>query len=675
MSQAGELNVVQNHPEIPTMFSTNSGTAIPIANELEILGTGAVSTSGATNVVTISVVGVAETLTGNSGGAVGPDGSNNINVVGDGTTIDVVGDAATHTLTISTVGSGVLETLTGNTGGAISPTSGNINTLGTGSITIAGSGSTLTTELTGLTDHAVLIGAGTATITKVGPDATSGIPLISQGSSTDPAFGTAVVAGGGTGDTSFTAYAPVCGGTTTTAALQSASSGISNSGYVLTSTGSSSLPTWQAASGGSAITTIDGDSGSISGTTVKIWANNNSQNCGSSVKFVNSGTVSVLDVTDSSYNTLVGNVAGNSHLSGNSNTGFGDEALTGLTSGNDNTAIGVDALASVSSGNGNTGIGYNSLYIASTGSYNIGLGYQAGINYLTSETQNILIGHNGVTGDSNVLRIGTQSSGTYAISSTYIAGITGATPTSANTPQVVLCDNTGNLAVISSSTSGYVLTSNGISSTPSFQATASTSITLDGDSGSATGTTLTISGGSTGLTTSASGTTVDLTGTLNVGHGGTGDSSFTAYMPICGGTTSTAALQSVATGTAGYVLTYVSSSALPTWQTPAAATTPWTDESTNFSPAANNGYFVTGTATATLPASPSQGNTIHFSVDTTQILTITANTGQVIRIGSAVSASAGTAANNARGDSVTLVYRSSDAAWIASSVIGTWTVT
>jgi hypothetical protein len=51
-----------------------------------------------------------------------------------------------------------------------------------------------------------------------------------------------------------------------------------------------------------------------------------------------------------------------------------------------------------------------------------------------------------------------------------------------------------------------------------------------------------------------------------VSNGGTGDISFTAYMPICGGTTTTGALQSTATGTAGYVLTYVSSSALPTWQ-------------------------------------------------------------------------------------------------------------
>ena len=47
---------------------------------------------------------VVETLTGNSGGAVGPNGSNNINVIGDGITTNVVGDLGTHTLTISSTG-------------------------------------------------------------------------------------------------------------------------------------------------------------------------------------------------------------------------------------------------------------------------------------------------------------------------------------------------------------------------------------------------------------------------------------------------------------------------------------------------------------------------------------------------------------------------------------------
>jgi len=101
----------------------------------------------------------------------------------------------------------------------------------------------------------------------------------------------------------------------------------------------------------------------------------------------------------------------------------------------------------------------------------------------------------------------------------------------------------------------------------------------------------------------------------------------------------------------------------------------WNDESTSFSAAATNGYFVTGTASATLPASPSQGNTIAFATDATNILTITANTGQTIRVGNNVSASAGTCANTLRGDSITLVYRSSDTTWLATSVIGEWQLT
>jgi hypothetical protein len=44
------------------------------------------------------------TLTGNTGGAVSPDASFNVNVVGDGTSINVVGNPATHTLTISSTG-------------------------------------------------------------------------------------------------------------------------------------------------------------------------------------------------------------------------------------------------------------------------------------------------------------------------------------------------------------------------------------------------------------------------------------------------------------------------------------------------------------------------------------------------------------------------------------------
>ena len=70
--------------------------------------------------------GNTETLTGNSGGAVTPT-NDNINVIGDGTTINVVGTPSNSTLTISAIGSGLIDTLTGHSGGAVSPTAGNTN--------------------------------------------------------------------------------------------------------------------------------------------------------------------------------------------------------------------------------------------------------------------------------------------------------------------------------------------------------------------------------------------------------------------------------------------------------------------------------------------------------------------------------------------------------------------
>lgn len=54
-----------------------------------------------------------------------------------------------------------------------------------------------------------------------------------------------IIAQGGTGVVSFTTYAPIVGGTTSTGAVQQATTNFANPGWVLTSTGSSSLPTWQ----------------------------------------------------------------------------------------------------------------------------------------------------------------------------------------------------------------------------------------------------------------------------------------------------------------------------------------------------------------------------------------------------------------------------------------------
>lgn len=82
--------------------------------------------------------------------------------------------------------SGDLNTLTTNDNTVVMPSAGNINLSGAGSITTVGAGATATVELTGLTNHAVLVGAGTTTITKLGVGTTGQVLVGSTGA--DPAF-------------------------------------------------------------------------------------------------------------------------------------------------------------------------------------------------------------------------------------------------------------------------------------------------------------------------------------------------------------------------------------------------------------------------------------------------------------------------------------------------------
>lgn len=97
--------------------------------------------------------------------------------------------------------------------------------------------------LAAATIHNLMIGNGTSPFTLLPPSATSGIPLISQGAASDPAFGTAVVSGGGTGNTTFTAYSVICAGTTATGAFQNVS-GVGTLNQVLISQGAGALPIW-----------------------------------------------------------------------------------------------------------------------------------------------------------------------------------------------------------------------------------------------------------------------------------------------------------------------------------------------------------------------------------------------------------------------------------------------
>ena len=54
MSQAGILDIEGSNPQIPTSFTTDSGTAVPIANVLEILGGTNINTSASGNTIIIN---------------------------------------------------------------------------------------------------------------------------------------------------------------------------------------------------------------------------------------------------------------------------------------------------------------------------------------------------------------------------------------------------------------------------------------------------------------------------------------------------------------------------------------------------------------------------------------------------------------------------------------------
>lgn len=242
-----------NGSSVAETITGNTGGALsPTSGNWNILGSGSLTTSGSGSTLTVELTGIT---------------NHAVQIGSSGTTLTQVGPSATTGAVLASNGAaadpsfqtiaslGGITSITGNSGGAEVPSAGNFNILGTGSITVAGSANTETVQLTGLTNHNVLVGAGTSTITSVAPSATAGVPLISNGAAADPSFGTAVVGGGGTGATSFTAYSVICAGTTSTAAFQNVS-GIGTSGQVLTSNGSSALPTWQNASTGNAFTTI-----------------------------------------------------------------------------------------------------------------------------------------------------------------------------------------------------------------------------------------------------------------------------------------------------------------------------------------------------------------------------------------------------------------------------------
>lgn len=129
------------------------------------------------------------------------------------------------------------------------------------------------------------------------------------------------------------------------------------------------------------------------------------------------GASALLSNASGSANTAVGTLALANNYASN-NTAVGVSALWTNNVGANNTAVGTGSLFSNTGGSYNVALGQNALYSNTAGSWNIGIGYQAG-TALINGNNNVFVANSGLSNDSNVIRIGTQTVQT----STYIAGI------------------------------------------------------------------------------------------------------------------------------------------------------------------------------------------------------------------------------------------------------------
>jgi len=427
--------------------------------------------------------GTVQFLSGNVGGPVGPDGSGNIDVIGDGTTTIVTGNPATHTLEI-TVGGDVATTYDADVGSAV-PSGGIITFAGGTGITTTGSGNTITITAAGTVAESFPTNSGTA-IPSVG------VLHINGGGSGFVTSGAANVVTVSNDGTLAIAYT----GNTGIATPAAKTLGITGTGGISTSASGNTV---SITAGGAVAQIFPTDSGSAtpSGGSLTIHGGTGitTSGAGSTVTVTLSTPVSIANggTNATSMTTTDGTIYFDGTRLVTTTTGTSGQVLTsngtGVAPTYQNTA------ASSISITGDTGG-------ALTGNSFTFTGGTTGITFNGTGTTETLSGtlvvSNGGTGRATLTNHGVLVG----------AGTTAITQLAVGTTGQVLTGVTG--------------------ADPVFAAPAASSITITGDSGGGlTGNSFTFTGGTTGLTFAGAGTTETLGGTLAIANGGTNATSFT----------------------------------------------------------------------------------------------------------------------------------------------------
>jgi hypothetical protein len=413
---------------------------------------------------------------------------------------------------------------------------------------------------------------------------------------------------GGTGNSTFTAYAIICAGTSSTAPFQNVS-GVGTSGQILTSNGSGALPTWQSVAG----------TGTVSPGLINevAWYAASGDTISGLSTIANGTLITSSGSVPSISQTLPNAVQSNITALGTVTSGVWQGTVVAMAFG----GTGANLVPTVNNLVYSTS---STMALLPTGDNGVLITSASGVPSISSTLPAAV--------QNNITSVGTITSGTW--NGTGISVPFGGTGLSSTNVYALLCGgttSTGALQQVSGvGLTGQILTSNGTGALPTWQNVTGTGTVNSGTINdlayyAATGTT--ISGlptaNSSTLITSVTGvpslsqtlpiavqTNITELGTITVGiwnstnqitvpFGGTGSTTFTAYSVICAGTTATGNFQNVTgVGSTGQVLTSNGAGALPTWQSATGTGTVNSSTQNYIGYYAANGNTISGLTTA-----------------------------------------------------------------------------